>query len=562
MSHWHRAIAWTLFSLPCLAATTACSPPPAEAPGLGLIAADPLSPEFPVAVTGGEIRGTVSATESGIMAFRGIPFAAPPVGDLRWQPPEPVVPWEGVRDASEAGAICVQSGGQDLHQSEDCLFLNVWAPREIGDEPLPVLYWIHGGGYTGGSGSTQIYDGTRLAAEGAVVVTINYRLNVFGFMAHPALSAESPHGASGNYGLMDMVAGLEWVRDNIATFGGDPDRVTIFGESAGAGAVMSVMVMPQSGGLFHRAIAQSNWIHGWDRPLRGEAPGFASAESQGLGVATTLQVEGDGADALSQFRAVGADAVLAAANEGAGNPFLRTGYVWAPNIDGWTIPEDPLSMYEQDGQHDVPLIVGMNGNEGSLMTRGLPVADAKAFVEHVGAVYPRLADDMLAHYDVASADDVQRGIDHLVHDLYFAGPVRAHARHQAARSSPVWLYHFTREPPTAWGQTLGAHHAAELVYVFGTLTASDEPGERPLGLSPVGDYTEVDHQLSDSIRAYWLQFAATGDPNGPGQASWPAFTTASAAYLELGVDIAPGEGLHTNGAALWDQLQAGRRATR
>jgi para-nitrobenzyl esterase len=219
-------------------------------------------------------------------------------------------------------------------------------------------------------------------------------------------------------------------------------------------------------------------------------------------------------------------------------------------------------MYEQDGQHDVPLIVGMNGNEGSLMTRGLPVADVEAFVEHVTAVYPRLADDMLAHYDVASADDVQRGIDHLAHDMYFAGPVWAHARRQEARSSPVWLYHFTREPPTAWGHTLGAHHAAELVYVFGTLTASDEPGERPLGLNPVGDYTEVDHQLSDSIRAYWLQFAATGDPNGLGQTSWPAFTTASAAYLELGVDIAPGEGLHTNGAALWDQLQAERRATR
>ncbi len=557
----HRVCSWTSFSL-LLVAATACSPPDAEAPGLGSIAADSLSADLPVRVTGGEIRGIPSDTNAAIMAFRGIPFAAPPVGDLRWRPPQPIEPWEGVRDATEAGAICVQGGGQDLRHSEDCLFLNVWAPREIGDEPLPVLYWIHGGGYTGGSGSTQIYDGTRLAADGAVVVTINYRLNVFGFMAHPALSAESPHGASGNYGLMDMVAGLEWVRANIATFGGDPDRVTIFGESAGAGAVMSVMLMPQAGGLFHRAIAQSNWIHGWDRPLRGSPPDFASAEAQGLSVATRLQVEGDGSDALSQLRAIEANAVLAAANEGAGSPFLLAGYVWAPNVDGWTIPDDPLSMYDQGLQHDVPLIVGMNGNEGSLMTQGLAIESPDAFVEHVRSLYPGQADAMLAHYDAGSPDRVRRGLDHLVHDMYFAGPVLAHARSQAALSSPVWLYHFTHEPPTAWGQTLGAHHAAELVYVFGTLTTGDEPGERLLGLSPVGDYTEVDQQLSDAMRAYWLRFAATGDPNGAGQATWPAFTAASPAHIELGAVIEAGEGVHANGAALWDQHEADRRATR
>jgi len=463
-----------------------------------------------------------------------------------------------VRDAGEAGAICVQSGGQDVAQSEDCLFLNVWAPRHI-SEPLPVLYWIHGGGYTGGSGSTQIYDGARLAAGGSVVVTINYRLNVFGFLAHPALSAESPHDASGNYGLMDMVEGLGWVRDNISSFGGDPDRVTIFGESAGAGAVMSVMVMPQSAGLFHRAIAESNWVHGWDRPLRGEATGFDSAEAQGLSVAAALHAEADTADALSVLRAADAQAVLAAADADAGSPFLRSGYVWAPNVDGWTIPDDPLALYASGRQHDVPLIVGMNGNEGSLMTQGLPIAGSEDFTEHVKSVYPGQADEMLAHYDVTSDEGAQRGIDHLVHDMYFAGPVRAHVRSQAALSSPVWLYHFTHEPPTPWGETLGAHHAAELVYVFGTLTTTDDPGERPLGLSPVGQYTEVDHQLSDAIRAYWLQFAATGDPNRPNLQVWPAFDTGSDTHLELGADVTTGHGLHRAGAALWDQLQAHRR---
>ena len=514
-----------------------------------------LSADTPVAVAGGRVQGTEAA--AGVIAYKGIPFAAPPVGGLRWRPPAPVVAWEGVRDAGRAGSICVQAGGRDVEQSEDCLFLNVWAPAET-REPRPVLYWIHGGGYTGGSGSTAIYDGARLAAEGAVVVTINYRLNVFGFLAHPALSAESPHGASGNYGLLDMVAGLEWVRDNIAAFGGDPDRVTIFGESAGGGAVMSVMVMPQSKGLFHRAIAQSNWIHGWDRPLQGGAADLTPAEAQGTAIGAALGAgDLDPAAALAAMRAASADAVLEAAGAGAGSPFLRTGHVWAPNVDGWAIPDDPLVMYAGGRQHDVPLVVGMNGNEGSLMTRGFPLDGVDAFAAHVESVYPDLAGDLLAHYDVTT-ETVRDGLDHLIHDLYFAGPVRAHARHQSA-VAPVWMYHFTRVPPTPWGETLGAHHAAELVYVFGTLTTSDEGGERPLGLTPVGDYTEVDAKLSETMRAYWIRFAATGDPNGPGLPAWPAYRPASDRYLELGAAVSVGDGLHVGGAALWDRFQAQRR---
>ena len=515
-----------------------------------------LSADTPVAVTGGRIQGTAAAADPDVAAFRGIPFAAPPVGELRWRPPAAVVPWDGVRDAGEAGPICVQGAGGPA-TSEDCLFLNVWAPKETA-EPLPVLYWIHGGGYTGGSGSTSIYDGARLAAEGAVVVTINYRLNVFGFLAHPALSAESPHGASGNYGLLDMVAGLEWVRDNIAAFGGDPDRVTIFGESAGAGAVMSVMVMPQSKGLFHRAIAQSNWIHGWDRPLQGDPADLTPAEAQGVSIGAALGAgDLDPGAALAAMRAAPARAVLEAIGAGAGSPFLRTGYVWAPNVDGWAIPDDPLAMYASGRQHPVPLVVGMNGNEGSLMTRGFSMEGVAAFGAHVESVYPELAGDLLAHYDV-TAETVREGLDHLIHDLYFAGPVRAHARDQSA-VAPVWMYHFTRVPPTLWGEAMGAHHAAELVYVFGTLTTADEPGERPLGLSPLGDFTEVDAGLSETMRAYWIRFAATGDPNGPGLPAWPAFEPGSDRYLELGDAVSVGHGLHVAGADLWDRFQAQRR---
>ena len=515
-----------------------------------------LSPDTPVAVTGGGIRGAASERDPDVVAFKGIPFAAPPVGDLRWKPPAPVVPWDGVRDALRSGATCVQNAAQDVDQSEDCLFLNVWAPRET-TEPRPVLYWIHGGGYTGGSGTTAIYDGATLAADGAVVVTINYRLNVFGFLAHPALSAESPHGAAGNYGVMDMVAGLEWVRDNIAAFGGDPDRVTIFGESAGGGAVMSVMVAPQAAGLFHGAIAQSNWINGWDRPLDEAARGWEAAETQGLRVAEALDATGD--DALTAMRAAGAAEVLAASNADAGSPFTGDGNVWAPNVDGWVIPDDPLAMYRTGRQHDVPLITGLNGNEGSLMTMGMDIADAEAFAAHVRNVYPDLAPELLAHYDASSPEAAQAAIDKLIHDLYFAGPVRAHAEAHAGVSSPAWLYHFTHVPPTPWGERLGSHHAAELVYVFGSLTRQERGGESPLGLTTVGAYTDTDMRLSETMRGYWVQFAATGDPNRPDLPAWPVFTPETDQHLELGSVVAPRSGVDVAGAALWEAREDRRR---
>ena len=534
----------------CLLA--ACAAPADDAPVVEL-----RSPDDPVAVAGGEIRGAVSDRNADILAFKGIPFAAPPVGDLRWRPPESVVAWDGVRDATEAGAICVQAAGLDSgQQSEDCLFLNVWTPRES-TEPLPVMVWIHGGGYTGGASSTPLYDGTQLAADGAVLVSINYRLNVFGFLAHPALSAESAHDASGNYGLMDMVAALEWVRDNIATFGGDPSRVTIFGESAGAGAVMSVMLIPQAEGLYHRAIAESNWIHGWDRPLREADRGWEPAEAQGVRIAEALGGTGD--DALATMRDATATDVLEASNTGAGSPFLRAGNVWAPNIDGWIIPDDPLAMYDSGRQHDVPLITGMNGNEGSLMTTAMDIADADAFEAHIRGVYPMLATEALAHYDVHSAESAKAGIDHVVHDMYFAGPVRAHARTHANVSSPAWLYQFTHVPPTAGGAAMGSHHAAELAYVFGTLTPRAPGQENPGILTPIGDFTDVDMQLSETIRSYWVQFAATGDPNRADLPAWPSYDAATDEHLVLGEVVVAGTRVHEEGALLWDAFEAYQR---
>ncbi len=527
-----------------------------------------LAPDVPVTVAGGDIRGAAAHGNPDIVAFKGVPYAAPPVGDLRWKPPQPVAAWDGVRGAAAPGPICMQTGpawvrapnaGEDDPESEDCLFLNIWAPRES-REPRPVMVWIHGGGFFNGAASLPIYDGTRIAEHGVVLVSINYRLNVFGFFAHPALSAESPHGASGNYGLMDMVAALEWVRDNIAAFGGDPQRITIFGESAGGGAVMALMLAPQAAGLFHRAISGSTWVYGWDRELHEGAGDRVTAEAQGAQIADRLGASG--AAALTTLRAATARALQAAANANAGSLLMRTGYIWAPNVDGWIVPSDPLGMYEAGLQHDVPLITGMNADEGVSVARRANVADREAFESHVRTVYPGVADELIAHYGVDSPEAARSQMAHLVHDMSFAGPVRVQAEAHASVSAPVWLYHFTRVPPTALGAAVGgAYHGGELVYVFGTMAEGPgPPGGRPHPMAIHGDWTETDRRLSETMIAYWTQFAATGNPNRDDLPAWPAFDSPAGRHLELGETVATGEGLHPVAGRLFRRFAASRRA--
>ncbi len=536
-----RSSSWIV----AVALAAACAAPEPEAPSPIAV----LSPDVPVAVTGGQIQGAVSDDTPDVIAFKGIPFAAPPVGDLRWRPPEPVAAWDGVRDASMPGAICMQGGNEG--QSEDCLFLNVWAERES-MEPRPVMVWIHGGGFVSGAGSEAVADGTRLASRGVVVVTLNYRLGAFGFMAHPALSAESAHDASGNYGLLDMAAALEWVRDNAAAFGGDPERVTIFGESAGAGAVVSVMLMPQSRGLFHRAIAESIFINGWDRRLRESFGGLPSGEAQGVAVGEAMGASGD--DALSTMRAATPADVSAAVNTAG-----FAGLGWAPNVDGWVFPDDPVLMYANGQQHQVPLISGINGNEGSLMA-GIagPVDDVAAFETYVQTTYPSVAEEAIAHYAVSSPEDVKPGVDHLLHDMWFAGPHRALAT-RYAQTAPVWQYHFTLVPPTQMGANLGSHHAADIMYVFGNLI---DPSSVPEGSPPsplnVGDWTEADRRVSAAMMDHWTQFAATGNPNRDGLIEWPEFDEADQ-HLTFGDPIEVGTRLHVVGFELYDANQTERR---
>ncbi len=413
------------------------------------------------------------------------------------------------------------------------------------------MVWIHGGGFVIGSGSDTLTDGTNLASRGVVAVTINYRLGAFGFLSHPSLSAESAHGASGNYGLLDMVAALEWVRDNAATFGGDPDRVTIFGESAGGGAVMSVMLMPQSQGLFHRAIAESPYINGWDRRLSESFGGSTSAEAQGVTVGEALEATGD--NALAAMRAASPEEVFEAVG--------AAGLVWAPNVDGWSIPVDPIEMYASGQQHHVPLITGMNGNEGSLMTGQLQMDDVAAFEAHVRTSYLSVADQAIAHYAVSSPEEAKPGVDHLLHDMWFAGPVRTLSTHHVKAPSPVWVYHFTLVPPTGMGANLGSHHAAEITYVFGNLIDRGSQSEdAPAHPMLVGDWTDVDRGVSTAMMDYWTQFAATGNPNREGLTEWPEFDE-SDQHMTFSDPLEVGTGLHVAGADLYTAYNTQRRAS-
>ena len=432
-----------------------------------------LAPGVPVTVTGGEIRGAPADGNPDLVVLQGVPYAAPPIGNLRWKPPQPVVAWDGVRDATAPGPICMQTGpawvraptaGEDDPESEDCLFLNIWAPKEI-QAPLPVMVWIHGGGFFNGAGSLPIYDGARIAENDVVLVSINYRLSIFGFFAHPALSGESPHGASGD-------------------------------------------------------------------------------------------------TALDTLRAAASEQVQAAANADTGNRLMRTGYLWAPNVDGWSIPSDPLGMYEAGLQHDEPLITGMTTNEGASVARRSNVEDPEAFESYVRTVYPGVADELLAHYGVTSATAAHSQIAHLIHDMSFAGPVRVQAESHAKVSSPVWLYHFTRVPPTALGAAVDApYHGSELPYVFGTMDAGPAPaGARPSPMTTHGDWTETDRRLSETMIDYWTQFAATGNPNRDDLPAWPEFHPPADHHLNLGDTVTGGDGLHHAAGWLFRSFEMGRRA--
>ena len=469
--------------------------------------------EVTVAVAQGRLRGR-GLREGGV--FLGIPYAAPPVGPLRWRPPQPAPPWSGVRDAFAFGPDVPQPPNPRFRaprQDEDCLHLNVWTATLDRHARRPVLVWIHGGGFTLGSGSDLGCDGTRLASEGAVVVTLNYRCGLFGFLAHPALGRESPHGVSGNYGLLDQMAALRWVRENIEAFGGDPQRITAFGVSAGSASISLMLASPQAKGLFQRAILHSP---GAGRPLAS----LADAERAGLALGSELAV----LRALSPQELYARTSLLMPAMRG-----LTTPRVLRPIRDGWLLPEDERPAFRAGRMQALPLIVGNVKDEGSWLTRSWPVDTLADWRRQLEANFGGASTAAAALYPVQADADVHAAMAAVFGDTQFNYGARLLARSMAHREAPTFKYLFTRRRPH---QKDGPHHSDEISHAFGTLELA-APGEVP-------DYDGTDEALSRIMRTAWLRFAATGDPNGDGVPRWDAYRAPDDNHLELGDTVHPG----------------------
>ena len=513
------------------------------------VAPEPVAIGPEVAVTGGTVRGTLG--EDGLKQYHGIPYAAAPVGNGRWAPPGPVEPWADIRDATTAGSSCVQPQGQggsfygrsDFEMDEDCLTLNVWTRAQHVGPGLPVMVWIHGGGLTTGDGAS--YPGELLTSNGVVLVTANYRLGPFGFLAHPELSAENANGVSGNAGLRDQIAALEWVRDNIEQFGGDPANVTIFGESAGSLSVSLLQASPLSGGLFHRVIGESG---GAFQPMTfrdRETPWAASAESVGEKFGAALAGEGGDAS-LAALRTLAADHVLQIFQS---DPAFSD-YGSLAIVDGEVIPDEVATIFAEGRQADVPVLIGSNADEATtflaFFTPNFGEGNA-GFGAYVQATLPEAADGLGEHYPSADDAQAERAWVDLFGDLLFAYPMRAWARSMETVDSDAYLYWFTWAPPIEERDRYKAFHAAEVGYVFGNLDL--------FGAVP----TDEDRALSDLMASIWTQFAKTGNPNGEGLPQWPAYTRENEAYLELGIDTGSKTGLRLGKMGVIEHAWAKRR---
>lgn len=492
-----------------------------------------------VQVEGGLLQGTV---EDGVRVYRGIPYAAPPVGDLRWRPPQPAPKWDGVRAADQFGPACMQTNQAIANlapPSEDCLYLNVWTPAKSAGDKLPVLFWIHGGGFVAGTPAEQLYHGEWLAKKGVVFVSVGYRLGVFGFLAHPALSAESPHHVSGNYGILDMIAGLQWVQKNIGAFGGDPGKVTIQGESAGAAAVSILCASPLAKGLFRGAIAESGGTFG---PVRADASIGESEPLAGAEKRAAEWLSSAGISNIAELRKVPAEKLQAMIPRQLG---------WArPNTDGWVIPGDQYREYESHQYNDVPVLTGYNSDEGLLF--GNPKSH-DAYVQGVRDRYHQFADRILAAYPGGETPAEKWTERNLVRDSVFGWNAWTWARLQTKTGrSKVFLYYFVEsaEPPAgAQPGSFGARHASELPYVFRQLREHDRPAP-----------TSKDEAFSDMIRTYWTNFVKTGDPNATGLPGWPAYKDRKPQVLRIEAEKTEADPLvNENGLVVLDEYFASRR---
>jgi para-nitrobenzyl esterase len=468
----------------------------------------------PVPTQSGMVQG---AEEDGVMTYKGIPFAAPPVGGLRWRAPKAPAAWTGVRSADKFAPACMQvpivnkaMGMDAVETSEDCLYLNVWTPAKSPNAKLPVMVWIYGGGFTAGGTSLATYNGANLAKKGVVLVSVAYRLGKFGFMAHPDLTAEQ-HGHSGNYGLMDQIAGLQWIKRNIAAFGGNPSRVTIFGESAGGMSVSMLSASPLAKGLFQGAISESG----------GNFAPAQEANEGGENMQTLARAEKNGTAFLAKLGAASiADARKRSAEDILKNSPPGLGGSW-PIFDNYVLLGDQYKLYEAGRYNDTPVLIGSNSDEGALF---VPAMKAEAYQKSIRSGYGEYADKILAAYPGASDAEALRSARDMFRDATFAWPTWSWARLQSKTGKgKVYVYYFSHRPnyphlPAF--QDWGAAHAGELAYVFGNFSE---------GMPE----TASDRTVTQDVSSYWVNFAKSGDPNGPGLPHWPAFTNTNQQVMNL-----------------------------
>jgi len=466
-----------------------------------------------VSVSTGQLGG--SMTPNGVAVFKNIPFAQPPVGDLRWREPLPAKSWTGLRDATAFGPMCNQNDNKQMPHSEDCLQLNVWAPTWPMKSPVPVVVWFHGGGNTAGSGVEALFNGETFARHGVVLVTTNYRLGVLGFFAHPELTKESAHHSSGNYGLLDQIRALHWVQENIAEFGGNPANVTIIGESAGAADVNALIASPLTKGLFVRTIAESG-------PISAETP-LADAEKKNVAFAASLGITGD--QALAKLRAIPDTELLLKVGQGGGPE--ASGPMMGIVVDGWVLPEAPTKIYADGHEQKVALLIGNNSQEMQGGRGGRGVASADDLRQLISQRYGPLADRALALYGLNGGAEPQPDPENgnvlaqwNTDSSFRCGTVQELNWHTAA-GNPGYEYQFSR---TVHGkEALGAAHASEIPFVFGTLSVWQARQ----------NYNESDQQYASMMQQYWSNFAKTGDPNGGNLVKWPTFDPVGRAYLDF-----------------------------
>jgi len=469
-----------------------------------------ISASAQVRTEAGTVEGSTSA-DGKVQVFKGIPYAAPPVGALRWKEPQPAPSWQGTRPAKEFGARCMQARVfddmvfRDAAPSEDCLYLNVWTPKAASGANLPVMVWIYGGGFQAGATSEPRQEGEHLAHKGVVVVSMNYRLGIFGFFSHPELTKESPHHASGNYGLQDQAAALQWVRKNIAAFGGDPDNVTIFGESAGSFSVSALMASPTSKGLIHRAIGESGAFFG--RTLNAKP--LADSEQDGVKFSQAI-----GVDTLEKLRAMTSQQILDAAMKD------RNAFRFGPNIDGYFFPESPVDIYAKGNEAHITLLAGWNHDEGSYHTFfGADPPTKENFAKKASQMFGEKAPDVMKAFPSDTDEQAKTSADLLSTAGFIGYGTWKWIELQAKLGdAAVYRYEFDQAPPmppAAAGspapESRGAYHSAEIEFVFGMLDSKKLP------------WRPEDYELSDQMGSYWTNFAKTGNPNGAGLPQWPQY---------------------------------------